>query len=168
MILILFGLPATGKSFLSKKAAKEFDAVHLNTDIIRKELNLKGKYDEHSKQKVYDHMLKQMVYHAQKNWHVIVDGTFQKKQHRKQFLQKARELNQKLHFVEMRAKEDTIKERMKSDRKHSEADFNVYQNMKKLFEHPQEPHLTLWSDENNAAELIEKLKNYLHEQSPDS
>ncbi|MFW5687704.1 MAG: AAA family ATPase [Bacteroidota bacterium] len=168
MILIFFGLPASGKSYLSEKAAKEWDAIHLNTDIIRKELNLQGEYDEHSKQLVYDEMLHQMAQHATQNRHVIVDGTFEKRQNRQQYRQKARELNQEIYFVELRAKEDTIKERMKSDRKHSEADFKVYQKIKSHFDQPQEPHLILWSDENDGAKLIEKLKSYLHEQRSDS
>jgi len=164
MILIFFGLPATGKTYLSELAAREFDAVHLNTDIIRKELNLQGKYDEHSKQMVYDHMLEQMVHHAQNNQNIIVDGTFQKEEHRNQYLQKARELNQELYFIELRAKEQTIKERMKSDRSHSEADFQVYKNLKRSFEHKKEPHLILWTDEHTDAELSNKIKLYINGQ----
>lgn len=162
MILIFFGLPATGKTYLSEKAAKEFDAAHLNTDIIRKKINLQGKYDEQSKQIVYDHMLQEMASQVNKNQLVIVDGTFQKEMHRKQYLKKAKELKQELYFIEMRAKEETISERMKSDRKHSEADFNVYQNIKRSFEYMSEPHLILWTDVFTVTELINKIKLYIN------
>lgn len=163
MILIFFGLPASGKTYLSEKAAKEFDAVHLNTDIIRKKINLQGKYDEHSKQVVYDFMLNEMVQYAQKDQHVIVDGTFQKERNRNQYLKKARELKQELYFIELRANEETIRERMKSDRNHSEADFNVYQNIKRSFEYMREPHLILWTDVYTVSELINKTKLYIDE-----
>ena len=163
MILIFFGLPATGKTYLSEKAAKEFNAAHLNTDIIRKKINLQGKYDEHSKQVVYDFMLNEMVQYAQKDQHVIVDGTFQKERNRNQYIMKARELKQELYFIELRAKEETIRERMKSDRNHSEADFNVYQNIKRSFEYMREPHLILWTDVYTVSELINKIKLYIDE-----
>ncbi len=162
MILIVFGLPATGKTYLSEKAAEELDAVHLNTDIIRKKLNLQGQYDEHSKQIVYDELLKEMVYHTQNNQNVIVDGTFQKEKHRKQYMQKAQEIKQNLFFVELRAKEETIKNRMKSDRKHSEADFDVYQNIKRTFESMNKPHLILWTDDHPVSELVNKIKHYIN------
>jgi predicted kinase len=162
MILIVFGLPATGKTYLSEKAAKEFDAVHLNTDIIRKKINLQGKYDEHSKQVVYDHLLNKMVQLAQKGQNILVDGTFQKEKNRKQYAKKARELKQELYFIELRAKEETIGERMKTDRNHSEADFNVYQNIKRSFEYMSEPHLILWTDVYTVSELINKIKLYIN------
>ena len=37
MILIIFGLPGTGKSYLSEQMAEKTEAVWLNTDKIRKE-----------------------------------------------------------------------------------------------------------------------------------
>ncbi len=164
MILIFFGLPATGKTYLSEKAAKEFDAVHLNTDIIRENLHLLGQYDEHSKQIVYDKMLQKMAKHVHENQNVIVDGTFQKETNRKQYSRKAKELKQELYFIELRANEETIKERMKSDRKHSEADFKVYQKIKSSFEDMTEPHLIISTDDAQTTdELINKIKSYINE-----
>ena len=168
MILIVFGLPATGKTYLSKRAAEELYALHLDTDIIRKKLNLQDRYDAHSKQLVYDQMMTEMVHYTKNNQHVILEGTFQKEEHRRQFLLKARELNQEILFVELRAKEETIKERMKSNRKHSQAGFNVYKNIKKTFEYPQEPRLILWTDESDVTKLVQQLKTYLHGQRTDS
>ncbi len=164
MILIFFGLPATGKTYLSEKAAKEFDAVHLNTDIIRKKINLQGEYDSKSKQIVYDHLLQEMVNFVRKNQNVIVDGTFQKEKNRKQFSLEAKKLKQKLYFIELRANEETVRERMKSDRKHSEADFKVYQKIKRSFEDMSEPHLILSTDSDQTAnELINKIKSHINE-----
>lgn len=161
MILIFFGLPATGKTFLAEKAAKEWNAIHLNTDIIRKKINLQGKYDEHSKQVVYDQLLNEMALHVYKNQLVIVDGTFQKEINRMQFIEKAIELKQELYFIELRAREETIKNRMNSDRKHSEADFDVYQNIKRTFEFPHRQHLILWTDDQTVSENLNKIKSYI-------
>jgi predicted kinase len=162
MILIVFGLPATGKSYLSETAAKEFDAVYLNTDIIRKKIHKQGQYDEQSKELVYVSLMKEMIRHAQNNEHVIVDGTFQKKKHRDQFGREARMHARDVYFVEMRASENTIEQRLQGDRAYSEADYEVYQRIKHSFEPMTEPHLILWTDGNDVVKLIQELKIHIN------
>jgi predicted kinase len=168
MILIVFGLPATGKSYLSKRAAKEFGAVHLNTDVIRKKINKQGQYDEQSKELVYSQMMKEMIRHAQNKEHVIVDGTFQKKLHRVKFGHEACLHAREVYFVETRALEKTIKKRLHSDREYSEADYEVYLKIKNSFEPMTEPHLVLWTDENDVEKLIQELKIYIDGQRTSS
>lgn len=164
MILFVTGLPATGKSYFARHAADELGAVHLNTDIIRKKINKQGQYDEQSKELVYAYLKKEMIRHAQNNEHVIVDGTFQKKKHRDQFRREARKHTREVYFVEMRATEDTVRQRLHSERDYSEADYNVYRQMKQTFEQLQAPHLVLWTDKNDVEELIQKLKHYINGQ----
>jgi len=164
MILIVTGLPATGKSYFAKHTAKEIGAVHLNTDIIRKEINKQGQYDKESKQLVYDHLLESMIKHAQNKEHVIIDGTFHKKEVRERFAREARKYTREVYFVEMRATEKTVKERLKSEREYSEADFKVYKKIKSTYEQLKEPHLVLWTDESDVNELIGKLNTYLNDQ----
>lgn len=48
MIIVIFGLPATGKTYLSEHLVKELDAVHLNTDITREKPGKECVYDEKS------------------------------------------------------------------------------------------------------------------------
>jgi len=162
------GLPATGKSYFAKHTAKEIGAVHLNTDIIRKEINKLGQYDKESKRVVYDHLLESMIKHAQNKKHVIIDGTFHKKKVRERFAREARKYTREVYFVEMRATEKTVKERLKSEREYSEADFKVYKKIKSTYEKMTEPYLVLWTDENNVNELIRQLKIYIDEQRANS
>jgi predicted kinase len=35
MIVLVYGLPGTGKTFFARHFAKETGAVHLNTDLVR-------------------------------------------------------------------------------------------------------------------------------------
>lgn len=168
MILIVIGLPATGKSYFSKHIADDMGAVHLNTDIIRKKINKQGEYDEQSKELVYEHLRSEMIQHAQNKEHVIVDGTFQKKTHRDLLAQEARKHATEVYFVETRATEKTVRQRLQTEREYSEADFKVYQQIKRTFEPMQAPHLILWTDESDVAALIQKLKRYIHGQRTDS
>lgn len=161
MIILVYGLPGTGKSHFSKHFAKETGAVHLNTDIVRDKLNFKGQYDEKTKQQVYNELVKQAKMELKNGSDTIVEGTFHKKDRRKQIERMGAETNQKVYLIEIKANEDTVKKRMKRKRKYSEADFNVYQKIKESFEPVGKSHLELWSDNENTEEMMEKAKQYI-------
>jgi predicted kinase len=57
MVIVVYGLPGTGKSWLSRRLAREFHAIHLNTDIVRDELGKKGDYSQASRYQVYGHLV---------------------------------------------------------------------------------------------------------------
>jgi predicted kinase len=163
MILIIFGLPGTGKSYFSKHMADEIEAVHLNTDIVRKNIGKQGQYDDNSKKLVYNKLMEEMIAQVQKGRNVILDGTFQKKSARNKFFLAAKQLGQQVHFIEMKANDQTIKERLKSKREYSEADYKIYLQIKSTFEHMDKPHLVLYSDEQNMDDMINKIKNFTYE-----
>ncbi len=162
MIVLVFGLPASGKTFISKILAKETGAVHLNTDIIREKFGFTGQYDEKTKQQVYDGLFNQVKLELEKGSDVIVDGTFHLEKRREQLENIAKELGNEIHFIEMKVKEETAGKRLKKRRKHSEADFKVYQQIKNEFEIPKENYLELRSDEEETQKLIKKVKEYIY------
>jgi predicted kinase len=167
MILIVFGLPGTGKSFFAKHMQKEIEAVHLNTDVVRKESGLQGQYDEETKEMVYDLLLKEMTARVSENHNVIVDGTFQKKKSRDRFMDKATQLGHQVFFIEIKARDEAVKQRMKTERNHSEADYQVYLQIKHSFESMEESHLELWSDKTNIDEMIKIAKAHIDEYRSD-
>jgi predicted kinase len=168
MIIIVLGLPGTGKSYFSGFLKKEIEAVHLSTDRIRKKLNKQGQYDQQTKKLIYDEMLKKMEQAVGKNKKVILDGTFWKRSVRKRFEKKAHDLERQIFYIEIQATEHTIQQRLKSERRYSEADYKVYQQIKKSFEPVERPHLELWSDQDDISDMIKKTKNYLHEKGSNS
>jgi len=162
MIVIVFGLPGTGKSYFSRQLARETGISYLNTDIVRKRMNKEGQYDPRTKQMVYDQLLKDMIRHVSAYENVILDGTFSKDKFRKDCMDKASELGQDVFFIEMKADDPTVRKRMKKDRKHSEADYGVYEKMKHEFEPMEAPHLVLPSDKLSNAEMIKKAKKLIY------
>ena len=64
-------------------------------------------------------------------------------------------------FIEVRAEESLIRERLKRPRKDSEADFEVYKKIKKQWEPLDEDHLILQSTDDNIKEMLEKTADYL-------
>lgn len=162
MIIIVFGLPGTGKTYFSEYLANEIDAVHLNTDKVRHALNKQEQYDKKTKQLVYDRLKNEMVANIKKGFNVIVDGTFHKKAKRRQFIEKSLNLDQKLYFIQIKTTDAIAKKRLQKRRDFSEADFKVYQQIKYEFEPFNAAHLELWSDDGNIKNMIERAKVYIY------
>ncbi len=167
MIILVFGLPGTGKSYFARHLQKEIDAVLLNTDIIREDLHIKGKYDEDTKQRVYDEILTRTEKYLKKEKDIIVDGTFHKRERRKDFYRLAAEMQTDIFYIEIRASEKTIKQRLTESRKYSEADYNVYRKLKKEFEAESDCHIVLWSGSEPIEKMIFKAKRYIYGHQPD-
>lgn len=162
MIILIYGLPGTGKTFFSEFLARETGAVHLNTDFVRERLDSKGRYDDTSKQQVYNELYKQVMLELKDNKDVIVDGTFHKQIRREQVKKIASEMNKPFFLIEMKANEKAVKKRLKKSRKHSEAGFDVYKSLERDFEVEPDNHLVLWSDEHSMEELISKAKRNIY------
>jgi predicted kinase len=162
MIILVFGLPGTGKTYFAERLAKKIDAVHLNTDIVREKLHFKGHYDEKTKQQVYNELFKQAQMEFKKGADVIVDGTFHLSRRREQLENLMKEENMKIHYIEIKASEKTARKRLKKSRKHSEADFNVYEKIKNEFESLEKDCLELWSDREDIEEMINKAQKYIY------
>lgn len=167
MIVIVFGLPATGKSYFSRQLAGETGAAYLNTDIVRKELNLQGLYTAESKKRVYDRLMQQAGQKIREHQIVILDGTFQRKESRMRFREKALDWDQPVRFIEMKANDRTVMDRISGEREFSEADLKVYLQIKYSFEKMEESHLVLQSDALSLEEMIDKAKAYIYEKGTD-
>ena len=158
MIIIVFGLPGTGKSFFARHFAEETGADYLNTDIVRDEMDKQGQYDEKTNILIYEQLLRKMNPGALGGRDVIVDGTFQKESYREMFRRRSAWLNLDIIFIEMRASDETVKKRMEKERKYSEADYEVYLKIKNRFEAMAEEHTVMRSDMLSMDEMIKKTK----------
>ncbi len=159
---MVYGLPGTGKTFFARHLKEESGACHLNTDIIRAESDKKGRYDEKSKQEVYDSLF-HLTEEKLKNGHnVIVDGTFHKQERRERIKDIARKTGHPVFFIEIKASDDTVKNRIRPGREVSEADFQVYLKIKEEFEEVSENNLVLWSDRENIETMIKRAREYIN------
>jgi len=164
MIIIVFGLPGTGKSYLAREFAGRTGAAWLNTDIVRKEMGKQGQYDSETNRRVYEELLKKTSEAARLKEDVLVDGTFRKNKYRLMFKKEAEKLGQKLLFVEMKAGDQTVKERMEKNRRYSEAGYGEYLMIRDKFENMNEKHPVIWSDRLGKEEVIDKLKEIRYEE----
>jgi predicted kinase len=162
MIIMVFGLPGTGKTYFAERFAGKINAVHLNTDIVREKLNFKGHYDEKTKQQVYNELFKQAQMEFKQGANVIVDGTFHLSRRREQLENLGKEEKMKMYYIEIKASEKTARKRLKKSRKHSEADPGIYEKIKAEFEPLNKDCLELWSDREDIKEMINKAEKYIY------
>lgn len=162
-LILVMGLPGTGKSYFARHLAEKIGAAYFNTDIIRDKLGLRGQYDAASKQKVYDRLYREAGQKLTEGKTVIVDGTFHRKEGREDLKQIAHENKALLKIFVITAEEEIIRERTAKQRKYSEADFEVYKKVKEQFEPVEEDHHKIESKRNNLAEMLEVAEKELGE-----
>jgi predicted kinase len=164
MILVVMGLPATGKTFVSKKFSEEFDAKYLGTDEIREDLGKKGQYDKNSKQEVYDELKLRLKKYLKHDASVVLDGTFHKKNRRKELEQIAHNTNNNLYIIELKAHEESIKRRINNkNRGHSEADIRVYKQLKSDYDPVHSRHITFWTDKDDIGKIVKETKEFINQ-----
>lgn len=161
MLIMITGLPGSGKTTFAEALVNSIDAVHLNTDIIRNNMGQRGKYDETSKSMIYAKMLKQTESYLHRGEDVVVDATFYKAALRKPYQRLAKKYKKQLYWIAITADESVIKERMQQKRQYSEADFEVYLTLKSIYEPLEEEHITLHSDIDTLEKMIAKARVYL-------
>jgi aminoglycoside phosphotransferase family enzyme/predicted kinase len=122
---VFCGLPATGKSALSKRLSEALSLTLFQSDRIRKEgkdhLTLhaevvpidQGIYRLAMRQRVYAQMLALAQEELKKGHPVILDGTFSLSKWREEARQLAEDLDTNLIFVECVCREETLRERLK-------------------------------------------------------
>ncbi len=161
MVIIVSGLPGSGKSYFASHLAEVVKGVHLKSDEVRRELEKMGVYDQQSKFQVYQKLISQMEEVVSSGNHVILDATFHKVSSRKMAIDKMESLQQDYYWFYLEADEEVIHRRVTKDRADSEANYRVYEQLKAEMDPIQIPHLTLDSSDNNPERLLEKAKTYI-------
>jgi predicted kinase len=162
MIILVFGLPGTGKTFFSRFLEKDINALYLNTDKVRIESGMKGQYNEQHKDEIYAKLREKAEAGMKSNHDIIIDGTFHKQSRRDEFSELAASYGQMIYFIEIKAAPEVVKNRLSMQRKNSEADFDIYKQVKNEYDTFPGAHLELWSDRENIEKMIIKAKNYIY------
>ncbi|KAE9322066.1 hypothetical protein PF008_g17669 [Phytophthora fragariae] len=160
-LILVGGLPASGKSNLAKMLAEDDNTlVWLRSDAIRKELaeqssdnaggesedsTVKGEgsfdeglYSPEMTQRTYDEILKQCVKHLRKGERVVVDATFRDPVQRQRFIGAARTEGALFAFIMVECDREIIKGRMLARKNDiSDATWGVYELMEKSWHFPE-------------------------------
>lgn len=160
MIIIVFGLPGSGKSYFARRLAAVLHAEYINSDILRRKMFHTRTYTEEEKEMVYDLMVDYMREAKTQNKNIVLDATFYKDRIRKKVT--CETSVDGIILIEVWAEESLIKERLLKPREDSEADFEIYRKIKAEWESLSEPHLVLQSTNDNIKEMLQQTMDYLH------
>ncbi|MBI3413642.1 MAG: AAA family ATPase [Candidatus Aenigmarchaeota archaeon] len=144
MLIMVCGLPGTGKTTISKALSQTIGATLLRTDVIRKEMLSENTYTEKERDSVYGNMFVVADEKLRNGEDCILDGTFYKKSLRDEAKGVADKNKSEFHIVECVLHENAVKSRINARKgDESEADFKVYKFVKKTFEPITENHITI-------------------------
>lgn len=158
MVIMVMGLPGSGKSYFASKLAQKIGADYSNSDQIRKDIFSERTYSNSEKAKVYEILFKKMLIAIEQEKDIVLDATFSKNELRDKFLKHCKG---NVAVIEIWTDEKNIRERLKIPREQSDADFKIYQLIKSEWEPFEQSHLKLKSTNNNLEVMLEKAINYL-------
>lgn len=162
MLIIVTGLPGTGKTTIAEALAKEIDGIVFSTDKIRKRIFEKPVYNEEDKRIVYDELFSQTGKYLTKGKNVILDGTFYTKGLRQRAKEVGKSFCEEVYFVYCETPEELLKERInKRKDKFSDADYSVYLKIKKIFEEFEED-VTFINTSNQVNTNIDIIKRRIY------
>ncbi len=176
-VIIFFGLPGTGKSFLANKLLKNFPAVYIASDVVRKRLlNLdpskhyyaefeKGIYSPEMTDKTYKKMCELAKKELLSGRDVILDATFRDRKYRELLKEELKNIRCEIYWVWCVAEDEVVKERIekrKQEETPSDALWEIYLSHKQKFEEPQPDKRLLKLDTSADSEvLLQKILKFL-------
>lgn len=164
VIIVVTGLPGTGKTALAETLARMRGCCHLNTDVIRAELGKQGQYDAATKILVYAALLQAARQYLAAGEDVLLDGTFFRQELREPIHKLGLEFSVKTLWIELGANEEVIRKRVAVQRPYSEADFSVYEALREQYEPLVYPRLILRNEQHSLAELAGVAQAYIASQ----
>jgi predicted kinase len=130
LIVIVCGLPGTGKTTIANDLAPIINAVVLSTDKIRKELISKPTYTRQENKLVYNVLLLVAKYLHNEGINCILDATFNTERSRREVREKLKLSSDQISIVECVCPENIIISRLKNRKNnYSDADISVYRKM---------------------------------------
>ncbi|MDN3689432.1 AAA family ATPase [Cyclobacterium jeungdonense] len=162
MLVLVMGLPGSGKSFFAKRLADKSDMVYLNSDQVRIELGLRGRYSKEDRQKVYAAMAAKTNELLKEGKRVLVDATFQRKKNRWEFQELAKKRRRSVACIRIWAEEGLVAKRLATEREESDADFLIYQKLKSDFDPMEGDYLDIRSEDGKIDSMIHKALEYLN------
>lgn len=175
-LIVILGLPGTGKSYLARELLKSLSnpPIYLSTDRIRRTL---FDFSHHQYvpfgDKLYTQEKRDLVYNAlymvvdillSQKLSVLVDGTFYTQSKRLPLFEICQKLNQKYFAIKTTCSEDLVKQRIQErkiqNNNASDADFNIYLEIKDRFEEIDFPYLEVDTGKELAI-ILKEVTSYI-------
>jgi len=166
MIIAVFGLPGSGKSYFASALARRIGAHHVSSDAIRKALFPEPTYSDSEKEAVYRELYNTMYDFLHRRQPLVMDATFYKKHIRDQFNKEAASIGCEIAWIEIRAYDQTIRKRLATPREDSDADYDVHKLIRDTFDPMRKPHLILVSSDDNLEAMLSSAEFFIERFKP--
>ncbi len=177
LVILLAGLPGTGKSTLARKLARRYRLEHISTDSVRKRIFRdvrhntfgRGSYSERQRMIVYDAIFYVIYTLLKHNVGVVLDGTFYRERLRSKVKRIAERFDAKFLLVIVTCPESLIRKRFeerdtRKRRTLSDADTKIFEKFKQLFEPTKLEHLEV-DMTSDYQKILEMISNALSERN---
>ncbi len=165
-LIVVTGLPGTGKSYFCGKLAERLPIVVLESDALRKVLFSPPSYSPEESSHLFQaiHLLIERL--LKKGVPLILDATNLSERHREYLYSIADRLGVKLVLVRVEAPAEVVQSRLESRRRNSEsksdADWDVYQRMKASSEEIRRKHYVVDTSRDIIPVLNKIVKEVMH------
>ncbi|MCJ7666747.1 MAG: ATP-binding protein [Anaerolineae bacterium] len=164
VLLLLSGLPGTGKSFLARRLAEALPFVIIESDVVRKILFPQPLYTAQESRWVHRTCHALMAKLLKRGVRVIYDATNLIEYHREIVYRIAQKAGARLVVVKTVASEEVVRERLRARqeeaRELSDADWRVYRRMASRQEQVSHPHLVIDTSE-DLEEAVAKVLRFI-------
>jgi uncharacterized protein len=166
MLILVTGLPGSGKSTVAGRIAEHVNAVVINSDTLRRELfPVTRTYDSNETQTVIRETRRRTRELLSEGKTVVLDALFTKQRPRDEYRRLAEELDIPYAIIHVTASEEAIRERLEARPRTgdaSEATFEYYLDRKPHFEPIAGDHFRI-DNSGGLPEMEEKVQALLEE-----
>ena len=166
-LIILSGLPGTGKSYFAKQISDLVPCAVVSSDRVRKALFVRPKYTREEHDRVFSvchKIIKRLLTQSHK---VVFDATNLNERFRKPLYDIANQVQCPFTVVSVSAHLDIVTERLRlrmevdNSKDYSDADINVYNFLRNGRQSISESHIKMISPEDNAR-VVKEIISYFH------
>ena len=173
-LVMLCGLPGTGKSTLARRLADGLPAVVVESDRVRQKLFAPPAYTGQESQRVHQvcHIL--IGWYLRHYYHVVYDATNLYEYHRGLIYRLAARSGARLVVVEVTASDDVVRERLaprcsthpavRAPKDYSDADWDVYVHMRRRSEPIQHDHIVVDTSDGDLERAVGCVLNAVRDQ----
>ncbi|WP_254766855.1 AAA family ATPase [Salinilacihabitans rarus] len=136
-LVVVCGLPGTGKTTVARTVGERLGATLLRTDVVRKDLFPEPLYADAETRATYDAVFERASDALDRGRPVVLDGTFRRAPLRRRARALAAGADAAFDLVRVTCAEDVVRERIAArEGDESDADFEVHRLLRAEFERP--------------------------------
>lgn len=158
-LILVVGLPGVGKTTVAEIVSDHMNAVHLRSDIIRKELFEQPEYSHFETSATYSELFKRAAMKLEEGVSVVVDATFDTQIRREYAQHITKSEGCEFRIIWVKCDPKTVKQRLEQrEEDASDANYAIYEQKRERFDPVQLNHQTINNSGtiNETSELLEK------------